>query len=138
MKPIKENIGLYAILIILIYWIVSFLSQFTHSPGNRALRIEFIFGPFATLFFILMLVAVVSIFWDYKFNWIVISIPFLWKLLLPFKIASFGVFKGTLINLFASLFQANITGVWVALSNSIIPLLVVVYLFLKNTRNLKF
>ena len=137
MKSLKQNYGLYAILVVLGYYFFKFLYQFKFSGDNAYLRLDLMFGPLYWVFLLLLVAAIVSIFVVYKYNRVVISLPFFWNLLLPLKIAPGSGFRGTIINMFAVLFQGDITTSLLMLLGSILGILCVTYLFVKNIKQIE-
>jgi len=135
MKLNKEHYGIFAVLIVLIYFLGLFLYQLKFGAPHWITRINLLFGPLPFIFLILLIAAIVSIFVYYKFNWIVISLPFLWNLLLPLKADFAAGFRGQLIEFFALLFQGLVF--FKLIIGLMLPLLVVVYLFVKNLRKVE-
>jgi hypothetical protein len=137
MKPIKENLGLYSILLALIFFLSRFLLQFKYGPNHSSQRIDLLFGPHAWIFLILLIAAIVSVFVIYKYSWIVIALPFLWQLLLPLKITPGSGFRGSIINFFATLFQGEIGVAIAVIFGTILGILSVIYLCVKNLKQIE-
>lgn len=132
----KENYTIYIIILIFIYWIIKFSYQFSFSSPNYFMRIELEFGPLPWIFFILILVALVSIIIDYRFNWVVISLPFFWFLFFPFKIIGSEFFRGQLL-MFVQIIIRGGNPFFTPILPTLIALLIIFYLFFKNLRNIE-
>ena len=65
------------------------------------------------------------------------SLPFLYKLLLPLKHITPDNYSGMLINAFYSLIISDVTGFFLMLFSALLPLAMVVYLFVKNTKKIE-
>jgi hypothetical protein len=81
MKFNYKEAGLYSIILILIYYIFTFVSQLSSGSNQFPSRLSYLFGHYYILFIILAIASMVSIFWKYKYNWVVISLPFFYILL---------------------------------------------------------
>ena len=137
MRQIKDNWGLYAICVVLIYFLFKYLIQLKSGSPYWIQRTNLLFGPHAWIFFILVIVALISIFVSYKYNWIVISLPFFWTLLLPLKVGPGMGFQGSIINFFVILFQGNVGIAVATLFGAILGILSIVYLFIKNLKEIE-
>ncbi len=138
MKIDKDNFAEYSILLILLSFLISFIIQFYFSLPNDLKSITEQFGPLPYLLLILMIAAIISIFIRYKFNWIVISLPFLWYLLLPMKV-NVEFYMGSLVNIIAFAFK-GISGSTLYiryLLESLLPLCIICYFMIKNIRKIK-
>ena len=110
MESIKKNYGLYSVLLVLLYFLGLFLYQLKFGADYFIQRTNLLFGPFPVIFLILLISAIISVFIKYKYNWITILLPFIWNLLLPLKVDPMMGFRGSIINLFTALFQADFNG----------------------------
>ena len=140
-NSLKNNIGIYIIGLTLLISLITFLYQFSFGSNYSADRINLFFGPYAYVYLILVLIAIVSIFVKYKGNLIVMSLPFLWDLLLPLKTDASpdSFFRGNLFNIYLY-FTSNpmdLTGVLYSALRCILPILIIVYLFLKFFKNIE-
>ena len=142
MKPISGNYGLYAILIVLI----SHLGLILYNLIFNMRWVDFLYGPFTVVFILLLLLSIMSILIEFKHNWILISLPFIWRLLLPFEVSSgnplnIGYYRGHLIRAFSILFSGDggawLQNVFFEFAASIFLMIILLYLFMKYIKKTK-
>jgi hypothetical protein len=68
-----KDIGLVVVLLLLILGILGFIKSVSYLKSSI-----FPIPIFFNIELIMIIIAIISIFWNYKFNWIVISLPFFW------------------------------------------------------------
>ena len=136
MKSIKENYGLYSILLVLLYFLGLFLYQFKYGMVYSSQRIDLLFGPLPWVFLLLIIGAIASIFVKYKYSWVTISLPFIWNLLLPLKVPATAGFRGSIINMIITLPQ-NLNVALIMLLGSLLSLFCITYLIIKNIKQIK-
>lgn len=134
--------GLYSISLILFERIFSAviaalttLQSELLQPGQVLGAIYSVVGVFPRIYLALVIAAGVSIFVTYKFRWVVISLPFLWKLLLPYRTSVSGMyltgFHGSIIEAIRQATIPDWEGVLLTLWYAKVELIAVVYLYLK-------
>ena len=136
-KTKKFDYGLYAVFLALLVHVMVFIYQFKFGTSQALERLDLLFGPFPLVFAALVVIAIASIFVRYKYSWLVMSLPFLWSLLLPLTVEPSGAFRGSLINLVIALFAWNLSAAALLFLSSLLSLLCVLYLFIANLKHLK-
>lgn len=138
MRIDKDNFAKYTVLLTLLFTLISFIIKFYLSLPNNLKAISKQFGPLPYLLLILVIAAIISIFIKYKFNWIVISLPFLWYLLLPLKV-NIEFYMGSLVNILIFAFKGVSSHTFYIkyLFDSLLPLCIICYLFIKNIKRIE-
>jgi len=136
-EEINKNLGLYSILIVLVYYLYLFLYNLVHvedyhSDLSLLGRFELILGPYSYIFLILTIIAVISIFIKYKYHYIIISLPFLWKLLLPIKKIYTFEYRGDLINSYIYMTGLDFYKALNSFLYALLPISIIVYILLKG------
>src|SRR3989344_1851258 len=125
MKFNYKEVGLYSIILVLLYSLLTFVSQLKYGSHQIPIRLSALFGQYYILFIILVIVSIVSIFWKYKYNWIVISLPFFYTLLYYLSNSLPLITGSSLIGLIK--FSINV----------LFCLSAILYLFIKGIKNIK-
>jgi hypothetical protein len=126
----EKEYGMIAILVVLLMYFLNIrrIVYMLYSFENLSV----LFSPFV-ISLVLATLAIAFVFIKHKYSWIVIYLPFLYKILSPFRIEySLGNREGILFMMFNSLAKLDIIGFTASFFN-IIPLIAILfYLIAKN------
>lgn len=125
MKFNYKEVGLYSIILVLLYSLFTFVSQLKYGSHYTPIRLSALFGQYYILFIILAIASIVSIFWKYKYRWIVVSLPFFYTALyyLP--------------SLFTAIAEQSLTGLTIYSVHILLGLSAILYLFIKGIKDIK-
>lgn len=133
----RNTFSIWTILAILIYFIIFFIINLigvisANAESSIISRANEILGPYTFILLILIAISIISIFLKYNYRFVVISLPFLWNLLLPLKRSGEPIFVGGIINIFYYLFIKEYLMIIPSLLLTILSIIPVIYLFIKQ------
>jgi hypothetical protein len=128
---LKTKYGLIAILSILFFYLGIIIFNFNEVPS----LVTETFGPLWVLLTILLLAATISIFVNYDFNWMVISLPFLWILFQPFETSQDSGMLSVLYQFFFEVGKGNF--ILPLFLEVILLIFIIIYLTFVGRKNAK-
>ena len=146
MKLTKKTYGSYAIILVLIVYLFQIFRSISFYPKFPFITSRYFSGdPISIVLasistfviIILIIVSLVSFFTNYKYNWIIISIPFLIWLLIPYSIGGIAISRGYIIRLMKNIYELNFSSLFSNLIMTILFLIILVYLVLKNVKKIE-
>ena len=146
MKLTKKNYGSYAIILVLIFYLFQIFRSISFYPKFPFIISKYFSGDPTSIvsasistfiMIILIVVSLVSFFINYKYNWVVISIPFLIQLLINYSIGGIAVSMGYIIRIIKSIYELNFLNLFSNLIATILFLIILGYLILKNVKKIE-